>query len=45
MGTLWLATPLEQGDHDVWLYGWHGDARLPLRGPDGRQIVIRISLD
>jgi hypothetical protein len=44
-GTLWLATPLEVGNHDVSIYGWDGDTRVPLRGLDGRPVVIRVRVD
>jgi len=44
-GTLWLATPLEAGDHDVSIYSWDGDIRVPLRGTDGRPLVIRVRVE
>jgi len=45
LGTLWLATPLEKGDHDVFMYGWDGNIRVPLRGSDGRPVVIRVGVE
>ena len=45
LGTLWLATPLEKGDHDVFMYGWDGNIRVPLRGSDGRPVVIRVAVE
>jgi len=45
VGTLWLATPLEKGDHDVFMYGWDGSTRVPLRNPDGRPVVFRVGVE
>ena len=45
IGTLWLATPLEMGDHDVSIYGWDGNMRVPLRGAGGRPVVIRVRVE
>ena len=45
IGTLWLATPLATGDHDVFIYGWDGENRVPLRGVDGRPAVVRVRVE
>jgi hypothetical protein len=45
IGTLWLATPLEVGDHDVSIYGWDGNTRVPLRGTDARAAVFRVRVE
>ena len=45
IGTLWLATPLEVGDHDVSIYGWDGNTRVPLRGTDAHTAVFRVRVE
>ena len=45
IGTLWLATPLEIGDHDVSIYGWDGNTRVPLRGTEAPTAVFRVRVE